>query len=144
MKSTNGFVIIDPYGTTVNWQSRKQQTVAKSTADKEFNSTALVAEEGIWLQKVQTELYPANYRKNEYPNIKLYNDNQAYIASLTNGKFRASMKHVGVRYFWLKEIIETGEAEIGYLRTDKMVADGLMKALDKTKHELFVTMLGMY
>ena len=44
----------------------------------------------------------------------------------------------------MKEIIETGEAEIGYLRTDKMVADGLTKALDKTKQELFVAMLGMY
>jgi len=64
--------------------------------------------------------------------------------SLTNGKFQASTRHVGVRYFWLKEIIETGEAEIEYLRTDKMVADGLTKALDKTKHELFVAILGMY
>ena len=144
MKSTSGFVIMDLYGATVNWRSRKQQTVAKSTADAEFNATALAAEEGIWLQKVQSELYPADNRKNEYPNIKLYNDNQACIASLTNGKFRASTRHVGVRYFWLKEIIETGEAEMGYLRTDKMVADGLTKALDKTKHEPFVTMLGMY
>jgi len=144
MKSTSGSVIIDPYAVTVNWRSRKQQTVAKSTADAEFNSTGLAAEEGIWLQKVQTELCPANYRKNEYPNIKLYNDNQACIASLTNAKFRASTRHVGVRFFWLKEIIEMGEGEMGYLRTDKMVADGLTQVLDKTKHELFVAMLGMY
>ena len=33
--------------------------------------------------------------------------------------------------------------EIGYVRMDKMVADGLTKALDKTKHELFVAMLVM-
>jgi len=71
MKSTSSYDIRDPYGMTVNWRSRKQQTVAKSIADAEFNSAALVAEEGIWLQKVQTELYPPNYKKNEYPNIKL-------------------------------------------------------------------------
>ena len=44
----------------------------------------------------------------------------------------------------MKEIIEAGEAEIGYLRTDEMVADGFTKALEKMKHELFVQMLGMY
>ena len=27
---------------------------------------------------------------------------------------------------------------------DEMVADGFTKALEKTKHELFVQMLGMY
>ena len=59
MKSTSGFVIIAPYGVTVNWRSLKQKTVAKSTADAEFNATAIAAEEGIWLQKVQTELYPS-------------------------------------------------------------------------------------
>jgi len=36
------------------------------------------------------------------------------------------------------------EAGIGYLRRDKMVADGLMKALDNTKHKLFVLMLDMH
>ena len=61
-----------------------------------------------------------------------------------NGKFHASTRHIGVRYFWLKEIIETGEAEIEYIGTDEMVADGLTKALEKTKHKLFIAMLGMY
>ena len=146
MKSTSGFVIIDPYSATVNWRSLKQRTVAKSTADAEFNATAIAAEEGIWLQKVQTELYPSISRqeKERKPYIQLFNDNQACIASLMNGKFRASTRHVGVRYFWLKEIIETGEAEIEYIGTDEMVADGLTKALEKTKHKLFIAMLGMY
>jgi len=64
--------------------------------------------------------------------------------ALRTANFLASTRHVGVHYFWLKEILEPKEAEIGYLRTHKMVADGLTKALDKTKHELFVAMLGMY
>jgi len=82
--------------------------------------------------------------KNKYPNINLYNDNQACIASVTNRKFQASTNHIGVYYFWLKEIIKMGEADIGYFRTDKMAADGLTKALDKRRHDIFVTMLGMY
>jgi len=73
--------------------------MAKSTADAEFNYIAVAAEEGIWLEKVQTELYPAKYTKNVYPNIKLYNDNQACIASPTNGHFWASMRHIVAHYF---------------------------------------------
>jgi len=146
MKSTSGFAIIDPYGASVNWRSQKQRTVAKSMTDTEFKATAIAAEEGIWLQRVQTERHPSLSSKNKQkkPYIQLFNDNQACIASLTNGKFRPSTRHVGVRSLWLKEIIETGEAEIDYIRTDEMVADGLTKALEKTKHVLFIAMLGMY
>ena len=110
----------------------------------EFNSTAMAAKQWIWLQNTHTKLYTANYKKNEYTNIKLYNDNTACLTSITTGKLRASIRQVGVPYFWLKKIIELREAEIGYFRTKKMVAEGFTKALDKTKHELFVAMLSMY
>ena len=146
MKSTSGFAFIDPYGATVNWRYLKQRTVAKSMADAEFNATAIAAEEGIWLQKVQTELYPSIscQEKESKPYIQLFKNNQACIASLMNGKFRASRWHVGVRYFWLREILGMGEAEREYIRTDEMVAEGMTKALEKTKHELFFAMLGIY
>ena len=143
MKSTTGFVVMDPYGAVINWKSSKQRTVAKSTADAEFNATTFAAEEGMWLYKVQGEL-SLPVQVTQLPLIMLHNDNQACIASLNNGQFRPSTRHVGVRYFWLKEIIEMGEAKIQYLRTDNMVADGLTKSLEKRKHELFLAMLGMY
>jgi len=49
MWSTSGFVVLDQYGTIVRWRSQRQMTVAKSTADAEFNATALAVEEAIWL-----------------------------------------------------------------------------------------------
>ena len=83
--------------------------MAKSTAEAELTAIVMTAEEGIWLQKVQTELYPSvsSKDKEKKPYIQLFNDNQASIASLTNRKFCGSSRHVSVRYFWLKEIIET-------------------------------------
>lgn len=94
MKSTSGFMIIDPFGATVNWRFVKQSTVAKSTADAEFNSTALTVEKGIWLQIVRAELYPLARQKKLH--IRLFNNNQARIVSLTNRKFRASTRHIGM------------------------------------------------
>jgi len=51
MRSTTGFVILNRYAAIVHWKSQGQKTVAKSTADAEFNTTALAVEEGIWLAK---------------------------------------------------------------------------------------------
>jgi len=140
MRSTTGFVILDRYGAIVHWKSQRQKTVAKSTADAEFNATALAVEEGIWLDKLQAELY--GNIENIVP-ISVFNDNQACIASLMNGQFRASTRHVGVRYFWLRELVREGEVTIEYLRTDEMIADGLTKGLERGKHQGFTRMLSM-
>jgi len=102
--------------------------------------TALAVEEGIWLAKVQAKLY--REVKEGIP-ISVFNYNQACIASLLNGQFRASTRQVGVRYFWLRELVCEGEVTIMYLRTDEMIADGLTKGLESGKHQGFMRMLSM-
>ena len=140
MRSTTSFVILDRYGAIVHWKSQRQKTVAKSTADAEFNATTLAVEKGIWLVKIQAELY-GNFE--DATPISVFNDNQACIASLTNSQFRASTRHVGVRYFWLRELVQEGEVTLEYLRTDEMIADGLTKGLESGKHQGFTRMLSM-
>ena len=142
MRSTTGFIILDQYGSLVHWKSQRQKTIAKSTADAEFNATAVAVEEGIWLAKIQGELYPDKDIDPARP-IVVYNDNQACIASLVNGQFKASTRHVGVKYFWLRELVQEGEVMIMYLRTEEMIADGLTKGLERGKHQAFTKMLSM-
>jgi len=77
--------------------------VAKSTADAEFNATALAVEEAIWLQKLQEKLYRSGNGSEEEEGrllVSAFNDNQACIASLMNGQFKPSTRHVGVKYFF--------------------------------------------
>ena len=119
----------------------------------EFNSTALAVEEALWLQKLQEELYGCEREceseresengseQEEKPLVSVFNDNQACIASLKNGQFKPSIRHVAVKYFWLRELIRDGDVEISYVRTDEMVADGLTKALERGKHQRFISML---
>ena len=71
----------------------------------------------------------------------MFNDNQACIASLKNGQFKPSTRHVGVKHFWLRELIREGDVAISYVRTDEMVADGLTKALERGEHQGFINML---
>jgi len=101
MRSLTGFVILDRYRAIVHRMPERQKTVAKSTTDAKFNATTHAVEESIWLAKVQAHLYR---EVKEVIPISVFNDNHAFIASLMNGQFRASTRHVGVRYFWLREL----------------------------------------
>jgi len=62
--------------------------------------------------------------------VSAFNDNRASIASLMNGQFKPSSRHVGVKYFWLRELVRYGDGNILYVRTDAMIADGLTKGLE--------------
>lgn len=75
--------------------------------------------------------------------MSVLNDDQACIASLMNGQFKPSTQHVGVKYFWLHELVREGDVDIYYVRTDAMIADGLTKELERAKHQNFLNMLSL-
>jgi len=146
MWSTGGFVVLDQYETIIDWRSQRQMTVARSTAEAELNATALEVEEAILLQKLQEKLYRSGNRSEEEEGrliVSAFNDNQACIASLMNGQFKPSTRHVGVKYFWLRELVRDGDVDISYVRTDVMIADGLTKGLERAKHQNFLNMLSL-
>ena len=134
---------MDQYGSIIHWKSQRQKTVAKSTADAELNATALAVEEGIWLEKLQGELCQSDSKQLKMLRVSVFNDNQACIASLQSGQFKPSTRHVGVKYFWLRDLIKDGDVVISYVRTDEMIADGLTKGLERGKHHSFIQMLSL-
>jgi hypothetical protein len=121
MKSTTGIAILDRFGVLVYWKSKRQTAVAKSTADAEFHAMAMVVEEGLWMQKLDGELFwqegnTESDGRTQTP-LKVFNNNQACIVNLSNGRCRPSTRHVGVRYFWLCELTERKEIQVRYVAT---------------------------
>ena len=146
MQSTSGFVVLDQYGTIVHWRSQRQKTMAKSTADAEFNATAFAVEKAIWLQKLQEGLYGRGNGSEEEEGrllVSVFNDNQACTASLTNGQSKPSARHVSVKYFWLRELVSDGDVDISYVETDPMIAAGLIKGSERANYKNFLTMLSL-
>jgi len=146
MRSTSGFVFLDHYGTIVHWRSQRQKTVVKSTTDAEFKARAFAVEEAIWLQKLQEELYGRGNGSEEEERrllVTAFKNNQACLASLRNRQFKPSTRHVGVKYFWLRELVRDGDVDISYVRTDAMIADRLTKGLERAKHQNFLNMLSL-
>ena len=52
-------------------------------------------------------------------------------------------KHIDIQYHKMRELISDKMFELDYIQTEEMMADGLTKPLTLTKHEYFITMLGL-
>ena len=48
------------------------------------------------------------------------------------GSFKRA-KHIKVRYFWLKDLIDEGEVVLKYIPSEELVADLLTKAITGVK-----------
>ena len=63
--------------------------------------------------------------------VALHQDNTSTIAMMDNGPDNRNLRtrHINVRYFFIKERIDSGEVKVKYLPTEDMVADILTKPL---------------
>ncbi len=62
--------------------------------------------------------------------VQLWQDNQLTICLARRGKSTSNRtRHVTIRYFFIKERMDSGEVEISYLPTERMVADFFTKPL---------------
>jgi hypothetical protein len=112
-------------GAAIYWASRKQTTVALSTAESEFMSLTATGAEVMHKRRLLSEMgFPQ-----ESPTPVL-EDNQAAIAMATNpGSHHKRTKHIDVRYRKICEWVREGAVLVKYVTTKLQVADLLTKAL---------------
>ena len=60
-------------------------------------------------------------------------DNQSAIAVANNPEHHERMKHLDLRFYWLRDVVELGLIQVKHLRTDSMPADLLTKQLGRLK-----------
>ncbi len=84
------------------------------------------------------------YEELDVNTLLLLADNQAAIKLAINPVNYPHAKHIDIQYHKLRELINNNDGlEFDYIPTEEMVADGLTKLLTLTKHEYFITMLGL-
>ena len=125
-------------GGAVSWSSKQQSTVASSLTHAEYIAAAEGAKELVWLRHFLSELH-----KGTPGPTRLYIDNRATDLLARNPVNHAAMKHIDVRYHFIRECIADGNVDLQLIGTNDMAADILTKALAVTKHEHFCQMLGM-
>ena len=109
----------------ISWSSKKQNIITLSSTEAEYVAKTHAAKEGIWLKTFVKEM------------------NGKMISPLTIMGDNQGVKHINLRYHFIREAAEDGKVKMEYIPTEDNVADIFMKALPKPKFRQFVGMLGL-
>lgn len=137
-KSRTGYVYMVAGG-TVAWRSKKQQSVALSTAESELIALSLAAQECIHLRRLLSDIGFAQ----DDPTL-LNGDNEAAIRIATNDAGASSrLKHVAVRHFFVREACKQGAISIIHVPSASNIADVMTKSLPRDPFLMFRRTLGL-
>lgn len=122
-KSVSGFVV-EMFGDSVTWATRKQQSVALSTTEAEYVALATGVRELLWLRQLLNELGVPDLNKP----ITVFEDNQACIHALKFWDMKR-LKHVDIKYNFVKELNGEGVISVVFIPTAEQTADLFTKGL---------------
>jgi hypothetical protein len=116
-RSTSAYVVKMGAG-AVSWMSRLQSIVALSTTEAEFISAVSAGQEIVWMRSFLGELGCSF----DAPSLLLV-DNQSAIQVARNPEHHGRMKHLDLRFFWLRDMVNSGVIAVRYIPTADMAAD---------------------
>jgi hypothetical protein len=138
MRSTSGFVIKMGTG-AISWASRLQPFVTLSTTEAEYVAAVTTGQEILWLRNLLSEL---GYKVTTSSRLRM--DNQSALAVAKNPDHHGRVKHLDLRFYWLRDEVERGSISVEYLQTNDMPADLFTKALTRDKVQHFCYMIGIH
>lgn len=136
-RSTTGFVFLMADG-PVTWALWMQKTVARSSTEAEYMALSEACSEITWLTSLQREI---DYGQTSP--VPLVSDNQGGIFLAVNPAHDRRLKHVDIRYHFIREYVTSNLVNIVYISTDNMIANILTKPLERVKFEHFCKKLGI-
>jgi hypothetical protein len=135
-RSTTGYVFT--VGTTaVSWISQIQKIVALSTTEAEYIAVTEASKEMIWLQGLLAEM---GFKQEK--NV-LHSDSQSAIHLAKNSAFHSRTKHIGLRYHFVRSLLEDGVLTLEKIQGSKNPADMLTKTVTIEKLKLCSTSVGL-
>ncbi|MBW0547306.1 hypothetical protein O181_087021 [Austropuccinia psidii MF-1] len=134
-RSTHGFLILHG-GNPIMWQSKRQATVASSTAQAEYIALSFAAKECIWLYNMCRDLL-----KVQCP--QLLSDNRAAIGIATNSISRKQTRHLIREFNLLNELIISKKIRLEWVNTHDQLADIFTKSLGQLNVKQFLSKILM-
>jgi hypothetical protein len=119
----------------VSWASKKQNSVALSTAEAEYIAAGHCCAQLLWMRQT---LWDYGYKLTKVP---LLRDNESAIKMADNPVEHSRTKHIAIQYHFLRDHQQKGDIEIAYINTKDQLADIFTKPLHeqtftKLRHEL--------
>jgi hypothetical protein len=109
----------------VSWASKKQNSVALSTAEAEYIVVGHCCAQLLWMRQT---LMDYGYKFSKFP---LLCDNESAICMTDNPVEHSRTKHIAIWYHFLKDHQQRGDIEIAYINTKDQLADIFTKPLDE-------------
>ena len=125
LRSTSGYVC-KLGGGAVSWSSHIQPITAQSSAEAELIALDSCAHDVVHLRSLLQEFY----QRQAEPTL-LWEDNTACIGMSKNPINFKRNKHIGLRYFYVRDLIEDHRIRVEYIPTARQTADLLTKPLDR-------------
>jgi hypothetical protein len=125
----------------MSWASKKQNSVALSTAEAEYIAVGHCCVQLLWMRQTLRD-YGCKLNK-----VPLLCDNESTIRMADNPVEHSRTKHIDIRYHFLRDHQQKGDIEIAYVNTHNQLADIFTKPLDektfsKLRNELIYLILG--
>jgi hypothetical protein len=122
----------------ISWMSRKQSSIALSTAEAKYIDACSASCKAIWLQKLLTDLFDL-----EMEATMILCENQSCIKMTESHVFHDRLKHIEICYDYICDMVQRGALKLQYISTYEQVADVLTKPLSRVKFENFRDKIGI-
>ena len=123
----------------ISWRSTRSSAVALSSCEAELYAGTMAAQELQWLSTLLQELgYPQQ-------GPTLWCDNMSTIAlARDNGVYHARTKHIDLRFFFIRDMVQEGTIRVRHVTSAENVADIFTKALGREDHHRLLARLGLH
>lgn len=112
--------------------------MALSSAEAKYMAASIASCEAIWLRKLLVNLF-----RRRMEATRIFCDNQSCIKLSKNPVFLDWLKHIDIRYHFVRDCVQQGAIQLRYTPTGEQVADIATKALGRTKFVYFREKMGM-
>lgn len=104
-----------------------------SNADAEYMAASHASCKALWLHKMLFGLFGQRLRP-----TTIYYDNQNCIKFFDKPVFHDQLKHIEIKYHFIRDWVQRGAVKLEYISIDEQVADILTKSLPRGKHVFFI------
>jgi hypothetical protein len=122
----------------ISWASKRQATIAMSTAEAEYISNASCCTQ-LLRMKHQLEDYQINANC-----IPIYCDNTAAICFSKNPILHSSAKHIEIKHHFFRDYVQKGILDIQFIYTEHPWADIFTKPLTVERFDFIKKNLNMH
>jgi hypothetical protein len=109
----------------VSWSSKKQTSVALSTAEAEYVAAGQCCAQLLWMRQTLRDF---GYNLSKIP---LLCGNESAIRMADNPVEHSRTKHIDIRHHFLRDHQQKGDVEVYHISTKNQLADIFTKPLDE-------------